>query len=279
MTASQLWSQGPRWLASKSDWPKWLPTSVLYLQVDSGDADLPEKQTCAGDDISTTGIHNVIDVSHYSHINRLLDVTSYVLRFVHNACKRQPKLTGPITVTELNTARKNWISNSQCLSYHPEIEYLMKKNHKCPTLVRQLRLFLDKDNLLRCGGRIQNAPASELTKFPFLLPPKHHLTDMIIQDTHQKLHHGGVSSTVTALRQVYWIPTIRQRVKKQLRQCVTCNKLSGRPYRTPDPPLLPKVRVEESKPFTVTGVDFTGALTQMGKGKFIYACSLVLAPE
>ena len=65
---------------------------------------------------------------------------------------------------------------------------------------------------------------------------------------------------MTALRQVYWIPMIRQRVKKQLRQCVTCNKLSGRPNSPPDPPPLSKVRVEESKPFTVTGVDFTGAL-------------------
>ena len=34
----------------------------------------------------------------------------------------------------------------------------------------------------------------------------------------------------------------------------------GKPFRAPDPPPLPKVRVSESPPFTVTGVDFTGAL-------------------
>ena len=154
------------------------------------------------DNTSTAGIHNVLDISRYSCINRLLVVTSYVLRFVHNACKRQPKLTGTLTVTELNTAQKIWISTSQNLLYQHEITYLMKKNHKCPTLVKQLRLFLDKDNLLRCGSRIHNAPVNELTKFPFLLPPKHNLTDMIIRDTHHKLHHGGASSTVTVLRQV-----------------------------------------------------------------------------
>ena len=81
----------------------------------------------------------------------------------------------------------------------PEIAHLLRKNHKCPTLARQLRLFLDKDNLLQCSGRIHNAPVSELTKFPFLLPPKHNLTDLIIQDTHKRLHHGEVSNTVTAL--------------------------------------------------------------------------------
>ena len=34
----------------------------------------------------------------------------------------------------------------------------------------------------------------------------------------------------------------------------------GKPYKAPNPPPLPKVRVSESKPFEVTGVDFTGAL-------------------
>ena len=34
------------------------------------------------------------------------------------------------------------------------------------------------------------------------------VTKMIVIDTHNKLHHGGVSVTVTALCQVYWIPAI-----------------------------------------------------------------------
>ena len=43
-------------------------------------------------------------------------------------------------------------------------------------------------------------------------------------------------------------------------KCVICRKVNGKPYTTPDPPPLPKVRVEDSRPFTVTGVDFSGAL-------------------
>ena len=102
---------------------------------------------------------------------------------------------------------------------------------------------------------------------------------MIIQEVHEKLHHGGVSNTVTALRQVYWIPSIRQRVRKQLRQCVICNRLSGKPYRAPDPPPLPKVRVEESNPFTITGVDFTGALyvKDTGGERKVYICLFTCA--
>ena len=55
-------------------------------------------------------------------------------------------------------------------------------------------------------------------------------------------------------------PYQRQRVKTQLRQCVVCNRLTGKPYQAPDPPPLPKFRVATSQPFSITGVDFTGAL-------------------
>ena len=111
--------------------------------------------------------------------------------------------------------------------------------------MRQLRLFLDDMKLIRCGGRIHNAPTTDASKFPYLLPNKHVVTRMIVADTHKKLHHGGVSITVTALRQVYWIPCIRQCVKSVLRRCVPCRKLIGKPYRSPDPPPLPKVHVME----------------------------------
>ena len=127
-------------------------------------------------------------------------------------------------------------------------------------LIRQLRLFIDKDHLLHCGGRIYNAPLSEMAKFPLLLPPKHWLTSLIIHSVHIQLFHAGTNSTLTTIRQKFWIPTARQRVKSQLRRCVICRKHSGKPYQTPDPLPLPQIRTCASVPFTITGIDFTGAL-------------------
>ena len=46
----------------------------------------------------------IIDASQYSHIQRLTAVTSYVLRFVNNLRKGQSKVTGPLTVTELDSS-------------------------------------------------------------------------------------------------------------------------------------------------------------------------------
>ncbi|VDH93045.1 Hypothetical predicted protein [Mytilus galloprovincialis] len=61
-------------------------------------------------------------------------------------------------------------------------------------------------------------------------------------DAHINHLHEGVNSTVTHLRQVYWIPRIRQRVKVILRKCVNCRKVTGHAYQQPDPPPLPKER-------------------------------------
>ena len=59
---------------------------------------------------------------------------------------------------------------------------------------------------------------------------------------------------------MYWIPAIRVYVRKLLRRFIICVKLTGKPYRAPDQPPLPRSRIEEPTPFSVCGVNFTGAL-------------------
>ena len=207
-----------------------------------------------------TGTLSVIDESRYSSFHHMLAVTAFVFRWLHNLCKQLTKISSLLTSIELANSCRHLVKGIQNSVYQEELAYLLKRQSKCPPLVRQLCLFLDDKQLIHCGGRIHNAPTTELSEFPFLLPPNCRFSDMIVIDTHDKLHHGGVSITVTALRQVYWYPSIRQYVRKVLRQCVVCNKLMGKRYRALDPPPLPKVHVTESPPFTVTGVDFTGAL-------------------
>ena len=138
-----------------------------------------------------------------------------------------------------------WIKSSQQLEHSHEIANITSKSSKRTLLVCQLRLFMDDKGFLRCGRRIHNVPISELVKFPYLFPPKHQVTRLLVYATHKKLHHAGVSSTVTAIRQMYWIPAIRAYVRKLLRKCVICVRLTGKPYSVPDPPPLPKSRIED----------------------------------
>ena len=91
--------------------------------------------------------------------------------------------------------------------------------------------------------------------------------------------HGGVNSIITATRQRYSIPSIQQVVRSLLKKCVTCQKVSGKPYSAPDTPLLPKSRTLCSEPFSVTGVDFTGVLFVRNSGgeDKLYICLFTCA--
>jgi len=58
------------------------------------------------------------------------------------------------------------------------------------------------------------------TKFPCLLPKKHHLTTLIVYHIHKIHLHAGVNATVTSLREKYWIPSARQVVRSLLQKCI-----------------------------------------------------------
>jgi hypothetical protein len=279
LQSSSLWQNGPTWLRRESTWPTWNPTHTANLSLFEEPTKglhptIPPETTD-----TTSGIHLIIDTSRYSSLTKLLFVTAYVYRFLHNLRKDCQKVVGPISATETQAALKLWIANCQSLHYDNELANLTSSSSTRLPLVRQLRLFLDHDGFLRCGGRVHNPPLSELAKFPYLLPKGCRLTELIVQDAHCKQLHSGINATVTALRQTYWITAIRQYVKKLLRRCVTCRKVIGTPFKAPDPAPLPRIRVEEKPPFAVTGVDFGGPLyvrTQLGEAK-TYICLFTCA--
>ena len=169
-------------------------------------------------------------------------MTAYVIRAIYNFSNLHARKSGCLTSTELSTASKRLILAMQYSTYKDEITFLEKSRSHCATLVKQLGLFIDDSKLIRCGGRIHNTPTTDATKFPHLLPSNHPVTKLIILDIHNRLHHGGVGITVTALRQIYWIPAMRQYVRRLLRCCVTCRKLMGKLYKGPEFPPLTKVR-------------------------------------
>jgi len=136
LLASQLWSQGPSWLLSEPKWPKWLPTGILHINIAEAEEGI-EPTTIAEEDPCVTGISNVINISHYSSINKLLAVTVHVLRFIYNLSKQQPRLNGPLSASKLQSARKLWISSTQHSCFKDELLYLLKKKqHHCPILVK-----------------------------------------------------------------------------------------------------------------------------------------------
>ena len=103
--------------------------------------------------------------------------------------------------------------------------------------------------------------------------------ELVICNTHIRQLHAGVNSTLTALCLWYWIPSGRHHIKKAISRCITCKKISGLSYDLPDPPPLPKSRLQQAEPFTVTGVDFTGALhiCEAEVQRKVYVCLFMFA--
>ena len=152
LSADQLKSStcGPDWLLDRSTWPTWTPTSALHLQAEEEASPTPVAQPTEENTESEPCVLSIVDISRYSSIYRLLAVTAYILRFIHNLRKVQYRLS---------KIQNSKTPNQGCtgLAYQDEFTYMLKKRSKCSSLIRQLRLFLDSDQLIRCGGRIHNA--------------------------------------------------------------------------------------------------------------------------
>ncbi|CAG2234195.1 MUSK [Mytilus edulis] len=149
------------------------------------------------DDESTnasTQTISCIDIQRYRSLEKAIRVTAYVLRFIQNLRNSRDKRTiGFISVEERCKALEVLIVAAQQQTFKDEIESLNSSSQKKVQLVRQLKLYTDKSGLLRCTGRIQNAPVKESTKYPLLLPTHHSLTSLIVMDAHTKTLHAGLN--------------------------------------------------------------------------------------
>lgn len=120
-----------------------------------------------------------------------------------------------------------------------------------------------------------NARIPTTTKNPILLLPSHVLTRMLITYYHRKLHHAGLFPLLSALQRDYLIPKIRRTVKNIISGCVICKRHQGRHYAYPTMPDLPSERVNRSRPFENTGLDYFGPLqvrSQHHQNQKVWVC-------
>ena len=86
---------------------------------------------------------------------------------------------------------------------------------------------------------------------------------------------------MTEIRQHYWVPRLRQLVKRIRHNCNGCKRFLATAFANPPPGYLPADRVEGSRAFQVTGVDFAGPIMYHTKSKkeansyiLLFTCSL-----
>ncbi|GFX69208.1 uncharacterized protein TNCV_3563841 [Trichonephila clavipes] len=149
--------------------------------------------------------------------------------FLHNSRNPNVKRSGQLDYSKVNEAELCLIKNLQASAFQEEIEFLAKSscNSKKGKLF-SLNPFLDGNQILRVGGRLQN---SNLTYSPQVL--------------------------LYCTKQRFWPLRGRSIASKIVHKCVVCfknkpivaNQLMGS---------LPRERVNPSFPFLHTGIDYCG---------------------
>lgn len=93
---------------------------------------------------------------------------------------------------------------------------------------------------------------------PVLLPKDARFTELLVRDHHTRMGHQLEDATICAIRQRYWVPSIRTLVRHVASRCFTCKFRNARP-KPPVAGQLPEDRVTPYvNPFTYTGLDFFG---------------------
>lgn len=201
-----------------------------------------------------------------SKLHELIRPTAFVLRFIRNTSKRtrinKPyadfSQVSPLSVDERDTAMDFWIQEEQNRFFSREAQALRsKKGLPSDSTIKALCPYIGPGNIIRVGGRLQNARLSDNTKHPVILDPSSRLSLLVVRFAHRQAPHAGCQLTMAMVRGEYWIPRLRVLTTQVIKKCPTCIRfrketaiqLMGN---------LPAVRVNVAQPFLVTGVDFAG---------------------
>ena len=225
LKGDKTWWEGPDFLKKASEcWPNQKEFGAKDFETMVFSEIKPTKKvTTVTAAVYFKGLDQIIQPEKFSDLHKLLRVTCYVLRFVRRARRKQgqPLSTSlEIETEELSSAESLWIKYVQ--KYIREEEKFEQTRHS-------LGLFEDEEGLLRCGGRLHNAPLPYAARFPAILPRRHHFTILVIKKCHRNVMHNGVKETLTDLRSRFWVVKGRQTVRDVISPCATCKISKGDP--------------------------------------------------
>lgn len=252
---SSDWFTGPSFL-----WERDLPTTPsIELDLSIGDPEVRKTQTMLTKVTETFSLAERL--SKFSSWAKAVKAVARLSRRV-----RKVKSNAPTTVSEQERAAHVIIQDVQKQTYGKEIK-LLSKGSQLPhhNKLFHLDVFVDKDGLLKVGGRLSSIKDS--FKHPIVIPKEHHVTKLIISHCHDKVKHQGKGFTMNEIRSTgYWIPGMSRTVASFIRQCVICRRLRRAPegQRMSD---LPAERLEPSPPFTYCGMDCFGPFVTIERRK------------
>lgn len=238
------WWEGPEWLLQPE--PSWPASSTESLP---SEALVERRKTVA----SATNLEpeegiTAVITTHCSSYKKAKRVCGWIFRFSHNARHKHSKLTGDLSTEEVIVGERGLFKALQ--SEWPEREKIKLFSH--------LDVEEDQDGVLRLRTKLIHGDDSDYFQRPILLP-EHAITKLMVAEAHLAVGHAGVATTITYLRQTYWIHRARKLARSVASACVVCKRFRAK-HMTAKPSALPTDRIKIVKPFQVTGCDAAGPL-------------------
>ncbi|XP_075157660.1 uncharacterized protein LOC142230928 [Haematobia irritans] len=236
----RLWWHGPTWLQiPQRDWPK--PCTF-------GPTNLEAKKSATFHLLITDDM-----ISRFSSLNRAFRVMCWM-----KYLRQNEDFAPDITADEISETKRRLFIAAQIQFYPAEYASLSRKEPiSGKSNILTLAPFRGKDGLLSVGGRLENTVFSYDERHPIIVPDKSHLADLLVRYTHQILLHAEYNLMLRALRQSFYIPRLKNLIRKCIRSCKACT-LYKRKFQNQFMAALPPERVTFSLPFTYAGVDFAG---------------------
>ncbi|XP_066599988.1 uncharacterized protein [Prorops nasuta] len=195
---NHTWFKGPGWLCSEESY--WPNMSISF------NIELPglRKTICL---VTNTNANDIF--LRFSTYSKLIRVIAYCLRFLTTN-----KNKGLLSADEINTAELKIIKLIQFEQFSDVIRCLKENKEIKVSKFSSLYPFINEHDILCVGGRLRHANIPMTQKHSMLLPSYHHVTDLLIRETHERNYHSGVQSTLYALRLRFWIFNGKIRLEK-----------------------------------------------------------------
>ena len=231
---SAFWFCGPNWLSKTEDWPK-QPEISEDASTETERLPKKERQMLAKEEkIGEKGALSNLLEKH--PLWKTLRITALVMRFISN-CRDGRKKNSALSTEEIESAEAYWI----------------RKVQQEEELMSETELVKDPKGIWRCSGRVAGYN-------PILVPRNSKFAELLIEQSHKGMLHGGVSATMCKVRERFWMKKLRSLVKKVIHNCNHCKRFRVKALPAPTKSLLPDFRAQLTDPFIHTGVDFAGPI-------------------
>ena len=115
------------------------------------------------------------------------------------------------------------------------------------SVMKQHNVRYDPAGILRYYSKITDASLPDESKNSILLPTRHYLNELLIQEKDVLVHHDGIREMLMQYKRITGLFMVyREIVRLKLRKCVVCRKYKGRPYSILLTSVLPTDGVAES---------------------------------